>query len=167
MIVDKRKGISREYGAGKNGRKYRILPIGLAILALFASLVIRIGGKEYSLKEEEKLLKKQLESYDDAEQYALIALESAWYSCCNCPREEVFLLSGEVWKYGSTIGKNRYSVEQLQDWKVQYMVEFRGDLTACRKEEIRKIRMYKFSVENLKRPIFKRLVRPSGNCKNY
>ena len=137
------------------------------VFIIIASLSIIIGTTVYTLEEEEDKLQRQLESYDNGEQYALLATINGWYTCCNCSKEKVFLLRGEVWKYGSTIKKNRYSDSYLKSVNVEYIVEFEGNQTACRKEEIRKIRMYKFSPENIKRTVQKRLLRPPGNCKNY
>lgn len=136
------------------------------LLIVIAAAGIQIGDKWYPYDKEKELLKKQLAPYEEAEQYALLASRDGWYDCCNCPAEKVFLLRGEVWKYGSTIKKNRYSESFLEQNKVEYIVQFDGDLTACRREEIRKIRMYKFSAENRKREIAKRLKRPPGNCRN-
>ena len=147
-------------------KKKPLNPFSLFLLIVIAATGIQIGDKWYSVEKENELLKKQLEPYEEAEQYALLANRDGWYECCNCPAERVFLLRGEVWKYGATIKKNRYTESFLEQNQVEYIVQFEGDLTACRKEEIRKIRMYKFSTENRKREVTKRLVRPPGNCRN-
>lgn len=147
-------------------KKKPLNPFSLFLLIVIAAAGVQIGGRWYSFEKEKGLLEKQLEPYEEAEQYALLTSRDGWYECCNCPAERVFLLRSEVWKYGSTIKKNRYPESFLEQNKVEYIVQFEGDLTACRKEEIRKIRMYKFSAENRKREIAKRLVRPPGNCRN-
>ena len=70
----------------------------------------------------------------------------------------------ELCKNGFHLIKKHYLLDWLSD--SLYVAEFEGDLTTCLKQEITKIRMYKFSPENLKRPLDQRLVRPPGNCVN-
>ena len=154
------------YDRNRNEKASSLFPVKAFASLLAVMTFIVIGTKVFTLEEEQEKLRKQIEAYDEAEQYALLATVDGWYDCCNCTAEKVFLLRGEVCKYGSTIKKNRYSEAYLEKHNVRYVVQFEGDLTACRKEEIKKIRMYKFSPENVRRTKEQRLVRPPGNCIN-
>ena len=149
-------------------KKFRPFSLNFQFVGWFmaAATIVVIGTQVFTLEEEQEKLRKQIEQYDEAEQYALIAIADGWYPCCKCGTKLVFLRRGEVWKYGSTIKKYRYSDAFLEANRVRYLVQFEGDLTICRKKEITKIRMYKFSTENLRRPVSQRLVRPPGNCIN-
>jgi len=119
------------------------------------------------ISEERKAkLKYELEKLDQAEQYALLAEVSGWFPCFNCPdTTHIFLVSGEVWKYGvTTNGRNRYSPGFYTNNRLVYFPQFRGPLQECLKEEKRKIYYYPVLPENLKRKI--RILRPPGNKKD-
>ncbi|MEZ5041510.1 MAG: hypothetical protein R2828_16575 [Saprospiraceae bacterium] len=139
----------------------------LLIITSSTTIVIKIGKRLFRFEDERKELERQLDRYNNAEQYVLLATRSGWFKCCKCAVKNVFLLNGQVWKYGSTLKKYRYSKFFLSANNLEYIIEFEGDLTSCRKEEITKIRMYKFSSENVNRSLESRLLRPPGNCKNY
>lgn len=139
----------------------------LLIITSSTTIVIKIGKRLFRLEDERKELERQLDRYDNAEQYVLLALRNGWYTCCKCHVKKVYLLKGEIWKYGSTLKKNRYSKKYLRAKYLRYLIQFEGSLFDCRKEEITKIRLYKFSPENINRKTEERLIRPPGNCVNY
>ncbi|MEM9887132.1 MAG: hypothetical protein AAF849_14660 [Bacteroidota bacterium] len=106
---------------------------------------------------------KELEELEeDAEQYALRAKASGDYPCLNCANSAtIFLNAGEIWKYGYTLKKNRYSEQRLKKLKLYYDRQFEGSPRECLKEEKRKIFRYPLLPENLVRS--SRLPRPPGN----
>ncbi|MEM6700664.1 MAG: hypothetical protein AAF599_19825 [Bacteroidota bacterium] len=73
----------------------------------------------------------------------------------------IFLNTGEVWKYGYTLKKNRYLNSFLEGARLEYDPQFAGSIKECRKEEKRKIYFYPLLAENLARSL--RLPRPPGN----
>lgn len=140
----------------------------LAVVALFRTVEFtdEYEAPKLSPKEELRLLKR-LKEIDDAEQYALVATEDGWYPC-NHPGRTVFhLLPGEVWKYGTTTkGKyGRYSIRYLDQINISYVVEYRGTISECLKEEQRKLYGYPYLPENLVRDEINRLPRPPYNSK--
>lgn len=120
-------------------------------------------GNPMLSEERQRKLDDALSKLDDAEQYALLATRNGYYPCFSCPNSnEIFLYSGETWKYGTTTKgeKGRYG-NTLSSQNLVYFVQFRGDLTACKKEELLKIYNYATLPENLKRKL--PLIRPPGN----
>jgi hypothetical protein len=112
-------------------------------------------------------LERELKAIDEAEQYALRASTNGWYDCFNCPgSRKIYLLKGEVWKYGHTVNgeKVRYG-KWHREKGLLYFAEFKGTLSACIKEEKRKIYFYAILPENLKRN--DPLIRPPGNKIDY
>lgn len=114
--------------------------------------------------------KQELDDYirklEIAEQYMLYATEDGFYACESCGEEKsIFLKNGEVWKYGVTINgeKGRYP-SGLPDSRLNYMIQFRGNLILCLTEEKRKIIYYPILPENLARD--KKLNRPPGNSQD-
>ena len=125
-------------------------------------VIIKDGKPELVPWRKEKL-QKELEELDEAEQYVLIAGLPGWYPCYNCHGVTlIFLEAGHVWKYGVTTKgeKQRYRAG-LPAEELLYLVQFRGPLQECLKEE--KIKIYNYAIlpENLKRA--KPLIRPPGN----
>lgn len=118
-------------------------------------------------ERKEKLL-RELHKIDNAEQYVLLAMETDFYPCLNCGnRGVIFLRSNEVWRYGVTRnGRNiRYPGLELSEARLRYVVQFRGTLAECLKQE--KIKIYNYAVhpENLRRSF--RLIRPPGNPRDH
>lgn len=91
--------------------------------------------------QEEAKLQKRLKEINYAVQYALIADENGGYSCNHPGRPTYHLLKGEIWKYGTTTKGQvgRYSLKFLEKANVSYIVQFRGTITECLKEEQRKL----------------------------
>jgi len=100
---------------------------------------------------------------DDGEQYVLEATMDTWYPCYNCPgKKEIFLNIGEVWKYGYTSkGEMRRNGTEHTAMNLKYVVQFRGAVSECMKEERKKIYHYALLPENLQR--VNPLIRPPGN----
>jgi len=74
----------------------------------------------------------------------------------------IYLTVGQIWKYGFTTKneKGRYQ-KSLESKNLFYLVEYEGTITACMKEEKRKIYYYALLPENLTRET--PLIRPPGN----
>ena len=139
----------------------------MAAALTFDEVVEWIDGEpRLKQKQKERLAKEQME-IDNAEQYVLLALTSKNYPCLGCPRPLIFLRTTEVWKYGVTRKgqEGRYDVKFLTENKLRYLVQFRGTLSECLKEEKNKIFTYPLLPENLIRPAHERLARPPGNLR--
>ena len=129
-------------------------------------VVLKPDGK-YELSDERKVkLVKELKDLEEVEQYALKAIRNRQYVCFSCPfSDSIFLLRGEVWKYGiTTKGQNRRYGRFLMNNSLQYEIQYQGLLHDCLKEERQKIYHYPLLPENLKRA--KKLGRPPGNKKD-
>jgi len=100
-------------------------------------------------------------------QYVLRAKINGFYERCD-GKGKVFLLQGEVYKYGSTCevnSKDRYVKSFYEENKVEMFPQFYGNLFECQVEEKRKLYQYPALPENVKRPENERLILPVGNCK--
>ena len=145
-----------------------LLLIAAAILLAAITLLPKTGFKIPELSpEEEAKLEKRLREIDEAQQYALIANDDGWYPCNHPGRTTFYLLAGEVWKYGTTTKGQfgRYRVNYLEEKNVFYVIQFRGTIAECLKEEQRKLFNYPYLPENLVRPEKDRLPRPPYNSK--
>ncbi|MEI6410452.1 MAG: hypothetical protein WCR52_13775 [Bacteroidota bacterium] len=148
--------------------RHPLLLLGLGLLlaiGLFqnANLILE---PQLNPKEAAKL-QKRLTEIDEAEQYALIANEDGWYPCNHPGRATFHLLPGEVWKYGTTTKGQfgRYNIRYLEEKNVSYIIQFKGTIGECLKEEQRKLFSYPYLPENLVRPEQNRLPRPPYNSK--
>ena len=150
--------------------KILALLIGPAVLLigflLFSegSFLGKTTTSELSPKEAAKLEKK-LKEIDDSEQYALVAASDGFYPCLHSGRITYYLLAGEIWKYGVTSKGQfgRYSASFLLKNNVSYIVQFKGNLSECLKQEQIKLFNYPYLPENLARPLKNRLPRPPYN----
>lgn len=142
--------------------------IVLWVLALAAGLGVYFFGEhegaQLSPKAAEKL-QQRLKEIDDSEQYALVAAAPGFYPCLHSGSATFFLKAGEVWKYGVTSKGQfgRYSAVFLARNNVSYVVEFRGNMAECLKQEQIKLFNYPFLPENLARPKEQQLPRPPYN----
>jgi hypothetical protein len=128
-------------------------------------------GKEFIVWEDGKpklapwrqeKLEEELESLDDAEQYVLIASQKGYYLCYSCPKSNIYLNVGEIWKYGvTTKGQSGRYPNGFPDNRLRYFVEFSGSIQECLKQEKLKIYNYALLSENLKRQ--NPIIRPPGN----
>jgi hypothetical protein len=146
----------------------KVVAILLIALVIFTKVDFSAESKVPTLSpQEEAKLQKRLKEIDDAEQYALVAIIDGWYPCNHPGRTTFYLLAGEVWKYGTTTkGKfGRYGFNYLEATNVSYIVEFRGTISECLKEEQRKLFNYPYLPENMVRPLENRLPRPPYNSK--
>lgn len=152
--------------------KKSVLPlvIGSAIILIFCALKWRdvveyINGEPQLASKYQEQLQNKLNEADEAEQYALIALMDGWYICLHSGFGTYYLKAGEVWKYGTTTKgeQGRYEYKFLRDNRVSYVVQFRGTLHECLKEEQNKLYMYPLLPENLAREEELRLIRPPYN----
>lgn len=118
-------------------------------------------------KERQEKMERELEEYEHAEQYVLLAEKDDFYPCLNCKNGgRIFLFQGEVWKYGVTTKKQtgRYP-NGLPAESLIYLVQFKGNIHQCLVEEKRKIYQYPVLPENLKRIV--PLLRPPGNQRDF
>lgn len=140
----------------------------LVVIALFSKASFKGENDIPKLSpQDEAKLQKRLKEIDEAEQYALLAIDAGWYPCNHPGRATYYLLPGEVWKYGTTtkgqIG--RFSIKYLAGINVSYIVQLEGTISECLKEEQRKLFFYPYLPENLARPEKYRLPRPPYNSK--
>jgi len=120
-------------------------------------------GNPILSEERQQKLDKALQELEEAEQYALLASKNGYYPCFSCPdSSQIFLYLGEVWRYGiTTKGESGRYGNTLSSQYLVYIVQFQGDLTACKKQELLKIYNYAKLPENLKRS--RPLIRSPGN----
>jgi hypothetical protein len=138
----------------------------LLLVLFFTFLLMKIWdkGKLVDSEERDRAYDSRIERLNNSEQYALLALESDWYSCSHCPSGKYWLATNEVWKYGTSINpESRYTDEYLRENNVYYVPQFNGTLQECLEEEARKIYKYYEHPQNLKRHSSIRIARPAGN----
>lgn len=128
--------------------------------------VINEEGEEVLSPERQAKLDKELEEFDNAIQYALIATITGYYPCLTCPdgSPTIFLYENEVWKYGSTRKgeKGRYPTSNYGAPNLRFIEQFWGTETECRKREKLMIYTYPLLPEAKRRKI--KLFRPPGNA---
>lgn len=139
----------------------------LVAVAFFSKMAFKGENDAPKLSpQDEAKLEKRLKEIDDSEQYALVATLNGWYPCLHSGRATCYLKIGEVWKYGVTSKGEfgRYTVAFLIKNKVSYVVQFKGNIAECLKQE--QIRLYNYPnlPENLARPPTERLPRPPYNA---
>jgi len=148
--------------------------LGIFFLALFIyfsfekSVKKDQNGKIIGISEaqQEKFRADSLK-LSNCVQYVLRARNNGFYARCD-GQGKVFLLAGEVYKYGVTcepIPQRRYSNSFYETNNLRFVVQFFGHHLACEIEEKRKLYHYPALPENLKRPEKERLILPIGNCK--
>lgn len=134
------------------------------ILAVPLVFVFWYISKDRVLKRDREIEGILTKEYplDFCVQYALITTEAGYYPCYGCSSGQIYLYSGEVWKYGKTCNgeKGRYS-NGLPFPNLKFVVQLEGTETMCLIEEKRKIYAYPALPECLKRNI--KLLRPPGN----
>jgi len=147
-----------------------LLLFGVALLVVFVVLFskINIVGENEAPKlspEAEAKLQKRLKEIDEAEQYALVAISNGFYPCLHGGRTTFYLLAGEVWKYGVTSKGQlgRYTSVFLVENKVSYVVQFKGNISECLKQEQIKLYFYPLLPENTARSELDQLPRPPFN----
>ena len=121
------------------------------------------NGQPKLATSREKQMEQRLKRLQKCEQYVIRARVSGYYPCYNCGKDTtIFLLAGEVWKYGVTIqGKNKRYRKWLEKMNLRYRVQYRGTIQECLRQETLKIYKYTLLPENLKRKL--PLIRPPGN----
>ena len=140
--------------------------VSLVAIALFARLELGKNGTSSQLgAKEEAKLQKRLKEIDDSEQYALVAKMDGWYPCLHSGKGTIYLLAGEVWKYGVTSKGEfgRYSSMFIGRNNVSYFIQFKGNIAECLKQEQIKLFNYPYLPENLARSPEERLPRPPCN----
>ena len=138
----------------------------LAGIGIVFQLFFNGENEATQLKPKEAAkLQKRLKEIDEAEQYALVANSEGLYPCLHRGRLQYHLFPGEVWKYGVTSKGEfgRYTASFLVKNNVAYVVEFKGNMAECLKQEQIKLYHYPFLPENMARPPAERLPRPPYN----
>lgn len=156
--------------ASKNKAPIPVILIGIILLGV-AWMTFSKGhsagenGDPKLSPEAEEKLEKRLREIDDSEQYALVAVSDGWYPCLHSGRTICYLRAGEIWKYGVTSKGQfrRYSAAFLVRNRVSYIVQFKGTLSECLKQEQIRLFHYPTLPENLARPVKDRLPRPPYN----
>jgi len=154
----------------KKQSAFSTLLIGAVVLLVAVALFKNAGiqddfeAPKLNPKEEAKL-QKRLKEIDDSEQYALVANLDGFYPCLHSGQTVYYLLAGEVRKYGITSKGQfgRYTGAFINNNDVTYVVEFRGNIAECLKQEQIKLFNYRNLPENLARSLENRLLRPPYN----
>jgi len=143
------------------------------LIILLILSIVSFGTYEFwkfrdqkKLKEIEQIkqkpAKEKFNTSESCEVYSLRARTNGFYPCYNCGiNDTIFLLSGEVWKYGKTcIGEDK-RYKNLKKLKLIFIREFRGTEQQCLVIEKELIYAYPTLPECLKRK--QKLIRPAGN----
>ncbi len=133
----------------------------------FGELVEWENGVPRLSKKHQMQLERELLEMDEASQYVLIADKEEVFPCQRCPSKSIFLRAGEVWRYGVTRKgqKGRYSDEYLNENNLIFLVQTRGNLQQCLKQEKIRIFNYPLLPENIARSPKERLAKPPGNLR--
>ncbi len=166
-LIQKKKKKDKLKKEQRSPQTFWVVMILFSIFAVFMSWIVYDDeGKPDIPLDRKQELDDYAEKLEIAEQYMLYATEDGNYVCVSCGEEKrIFLKKGEVWKYGVTTNgeKGRYPAG-LPDNRLNYIVQFRGNLTICLVEEKRKIIYYPILPENVARD--KKLNRPPGNSQD-
>ncbi len=166
-------------------KRYR----NLFILFIFAIAVITTSYLKIHEDETHELTKERVKKFERAikrivfrrhnkencEQYALIAVRSAWFPLLKwgeaVASDSILLNEGEIWKYGKTClgelgrypGQIYYSDGKwfLDNDKIRYLKQFKGSEKECIIIERTKIYNYPLLPECIKRK--RKLIRPPGS----
>ena len=147
-----------------------LMLLGIVSLLLVCALKWRdvieyVNGQPQLTAKRQQQLDKKLSELDEAEQYALVATTEGMFPCLHSGHALYYLHIGEIWKYGITVKgeRGRYTAQFLQDNGVSYIIQFKGTVAECLKEEQRKLFAYPLLPENLARVEEYRLLRPPYN----
>lgn len=152
-------------GQGKKGKH----PIGIFWLLLIVSALVGYlaysstgydeaittdpeGNPVLTPGRQAEIARRKKKNSEEAEQYILVAVAPGYRECYLCPEGKVWLETGEIAKIGvSTNGQSRYSIEYYERHGVNYIMEYRGDLTTAKNREITRLGSYPLLPENQKR----------------
>jgi hypothetical protein len=144
---------------------FMIIIFGIVMVLTWREVVRKKANKKYTLTDKRiKETLKELEKTEKCEVYYLTARANAWYMCYLCNNGSYYLYAGEIWKIGMTCNPGRrYKHDWLQQMNLWYEPVFKGDMKACREEEIKRISKFPLSVQNMRRSEKDRLVVPPGH----
>ncbi len=152
--------------------KFWILFCIFALAIVGGYLIFGDDGKPELSPDRIKKRDKEIEGikfkprkHENCEVYKLIATKEGWYPCYSCgERDSIYLLVGEIWKYGKTcIGKEkRYSEDYLNARNLFYEMIKTGTEAECLILEKELIYNYPLLPECAKRDFY--IPRPPG-CK--
>jgi hypothetical protein len=154
----------------KDPKKYLLfvgICITLSLLAYWKGvdfLEPDADGRPKLAPQREEEYQKRIKRLNEAEQYALLANRNGFFPCYSCEQDStIFLLVGQVWKYGVTIQgqKKRYTLKGLNTMGLAYEVQLKSGITECLQAEANKIFNYPLLLENTTRA--KPIKRPPGN----
>ena len=122
------------------------------------------GNPALTPERQAEIAGRQKKNAEEAEQYILIAVDPGYRECYLCPEGKVWLETGEIAKIGvSTNGQGRYSSEFYIYHGVNYIMEYRGDVTTAKNRELARLGSYPLLPENQKRQ--QKLLYPPLNSK--
>lgn len=161
------------YPGGGNGAPFWLF---LVILGLLGGLIYNYsrydevvttdadGNPVLTPEREAELTRRQQKNAEEAEQYILIAVAPGYRECYLCPEGKVWLETNEIAKIGvSTEGQGRYSSAFYVHHGVDYIMEYRGNLTIAKNRELARLSGYPLLPENQKRE--QKLLYPPLNSK--
>ena len=131
----------------------------------FADVIVWVDGVPQLHPKRKSKLEREKKEIEEAEQYALLAGASGLYDCYSCASGKTLLHIGEVWKYGVTRKgeSGRYNLSFMNDMKLDYRIQMKGNYAQCLIAEKEKIYQYPLLPENLARPDSLKLAYPPGN----
>jgi hypothetical protein len=146
-------------------RLFLVMLFSIVMALTYRDIIEMFDGEPGLNRKREKALKKQISEIENAVQYVLLTTSDDWYECYLCPSKKIYLLKGEVWKYGVTRKgeRIRYTSEFPAKNNLVFIIEFEGDYAACLIQEKIKIFNYPLLPENQKRPEALKLAYPPGN----
>ena len=115
--------------------------------------------------ERKEKLRDRLRELSSAVQYALKAKKQGQYPCFYCPSGTITLQPNDVWKYGYTTKRQRYSAQWLLTNHLRFEIQYTGTVQGCMKQEQIKIINYPLLPENQVRTF--KLPRPPGNKRDF
>ena len=119
---------------------------GAAVVWAMSSTQIDYVGK---MKNEIERIQKRRSTKKRGIQYSLRATVSDEYVCFTCVDGTKNLQKGDVWKYGETTKKNRYTIDNLTKYRVKKFDEFSGNQAEIKVMEKVKIYSYFFRYGHL------------------
>ena len=122
------------------------------------------GSPALTPERQAEIAGRQKKNAEEAEQYILIAVAPGYRECYLCPEGKAWLETNEIAKIGvSTDGQGRYSSAFYVTHGVDYIMEYRGDVTTAKNRELARLGGFPLLPENQKRQ--RKLLYPPLNSK--
>lgn len=149
-----------------------LLPLFIVIFAYirWEDVVIRHPDGTLSVDDTTTdRIADRLDRIENSEFYALVAESNGYFICPLCPPEATkngryFLYFNEIYKVGVSMnGKRRYTQAELARFNLAYVILNSGNYGEMLTLETAFMGNYPLHPENLKRPVYRRLVTPPGS----